>query len=139
MDKKLWTIFFTGFPFILLDAEGWHMMDWGHHMMDWWNIPYMGFWWIGVWIVQFVIAFLVYKDAEKSDKNGLLWFILVILPWVGFLFLIGYLVIQREKSETKEAIDNADEIIDERYAKGEITRDEYLEIKNDMKEMRNKW
>jgi len=139
MDKKLWTIFFTGFPFILLDAEGWHMMDWGHHMMDWWNIPYMGFWWIGVWIVQFIIAFLVYKDAEKSEKNGLLWFILVILPWTGFLFLIGYLVIQREKTETKEAIDNADEIIDERYAKGEITREEYLEIKNDMKEMRNKW
>ncbi|PNX46515.1 MAG: hypothetical protein BV457_07555 [Thermoplasmata archaeon M9B1D] len=114
-------------------------MDWGHHMMDWWNIPYMGFWWIGVWIFQFIIAFLVYKDAEKSEKNGLLWFILVILPWTGFLFLIGYLVIQREKTETKEAIDNADEIIDERYAKGEITREEYLEIKNDMKEMRNKW
>ena len=131
MDKRLWTIFFTGFPLLLLDAEGWHMMDW-------WDIPYMGFWWIGIWIVQFVIAFLVYKDAEKSDKNGLLWFILVILPWVGLLFLIGYLVIQREKTETKEAINNADKIIEERYAKGEITREEYLEIKNDMKEMRNK-
>ena len=139
MDKKLWTIFFTGFPFILLDIDGWHMMNWGHHMMDWWDIPYMGFWWIGVWIVQFVIAFLVYKDAEKSEKNGLLWFILVILPWVGLLFLIGYLVIRREKTETKEAIDNADKIVDERYAKGEITREEYLEIKNDMKELRNKW
>ena len=131
MDKKLWTIFFTGFPFIVLDIDGWHMMDW-------WDIPYMGFWWIGIWIVQFVIAFLVYKDAEKSDKNGLLWFILVILPWVGLLFLIGYLVIRGEKTETKEAIDNADKVIDERYAKGEITQDEYLEIKNDMKEMRNK-
>ena len=132
MDKKLWTIFFTGFPFIVLDIDGWHMMDW-------WDILYMGFWWIGVWIVQFVIAFLVYKDAKKSEKNGLLWFILVILPWVGLLFLIGYLVIRREKSETKEAIDNADKIVDERYAKGEITREEYLEIKNDMKELRNKW
>jgi len=138
MDKKLWTIFFTGFPLLLLDAEGWHMMDWGHHMMDWWDIPYMGFWWIGIWIIQFIIAFLVYKDAEKSDKNGLLWFILVILPWVGILFLIGYLVIRREKTEAKEAINNADKIIEERYAKGEITREEYLEIKNDMKEMRNK-
>ena len=132
MDKRLWTIFFTGFPFIVLDIDGWHMMDW-------WDILYMGFWWIGVWIVQFVIAFLVYKDAKKSEKNGLLWFILVILPWVGLLFLIGYLVIRREKSETKEAIDNADKIIDERYAKDEITRDEYLEIKNDMKELRNRW
>jgi len=114
------------------------MLDWDHHMMDWWGIPYMGFWWIGIWIIQFVIAFLVYKDAEKSKKNGLLWFILVILPWVGILFLIGYLVIRGEKTETKDAIVNADKIIDERYAKGEITREEYLEIKNDMKEMRNK-
>ena len=132
MDKKLWTIFFTGFPFILLDIDGWHMMNW-------WSIPYMGFWWIGIWIIQFVIAFLVYKDAEKSEKNGLLWFILVILPWIGLLFILGYLVIRREKTETKEAIDNADKIIDERYAKGKITREEYLEIKNDMIKMRNKW
>jgi putative membrane protein len=139
MIKKLWSLFFTVFPFIFLDADGWHMMDWGHHMMNWWGIPYIGFWWIGVWVIQFVIAFLVYKDAEKNEKNGLLWFILVILPWVGFLFLIGYLVIQREKTEAKEAIDNADKITDERYAKGEITREEYLEIKNDMKKMRDKW
>ena len=133
MIKKLWLSFFAVFPFIFLDIGGWHMMYWGHHMMDWRGIPYMGFWWIGVWVIQFVIAFLVYKDAEKSEKNGLLWFILVILPWVGLLFLIGYLVIRREKTETKEAIDNADKIIYERYAKGEITREEYLEIKNDMK------
>jgi len=132
------SIFLTGFPFILLDVDCCHMLDWDHHMMDWWGIPYMGFWWIGIWIIQFVIAFLVYKDAEKSKKNGLLWFILVILPWVGILFLIGYLVIRGEKTETKDAIVNADKIIDERYAKGEITREEYLEIKNDMKEMRNK-
>jgi len=126
------------FPFIVLNGNGWHMMDWGHHMMDWWNISYMGFWWIGVWVIQFILAFFAYKDAEKRKKNGLLWFILVILPWIGLLFLIGYLVMLGEKTETREAINNADKIIDERYAKGEITREEYLEIKNDMKKMRNK-
>ena len=76
------------------------MDDWGH-MMDWWDIPYIGFLWIGIWIVQLVIAFLVYKDAEKSEKNCLLWFILVILPWIGLLFIIGYLVIRREKTVSK--------------------------------------
>jgi putative membrane protein len=109
-----------------------------HHMMDWWNIPYMGFWWIGIWVIQFILAFFVYKDADEREKNGLLWFILVILPWIGILFLIGYLVMLGEKTETREAINNADKIIDERYAKGEITREEYLEIKNHMKKMRNK-
>ncbi|OGS40748.1 MAG: hypothetical protein A3K77_04060 [Euryarchaeota archaeon RBG_13_31_8] len=113
------------------------MDDW-NHMMDWWDIPFMGFWLIGVWVVQFVIAFLVYKDAEKRKNNGLLWFILVILPWIGFLFLIVYLVIRGEEIETKEAINNADKILDERYAKGEITQKEYFEIKNDIEKMKNK-
>jgi putative membrane protein len=138
MNKKFISIFLAGFSFIILDVDGWHMMDWDHHMMDWWGIPYMGFWWIGVWIIQFVIAFFVYKNAENGEKNGLLWFVLVILPWIGLLFLIGYLVIRGEKTTTMEAISNADKVIDERYAKGEITREEYLEIKNDMKKMRNK-
>ena len=131
MLKRLLNGFFAVFPFIVLNGNGWHMMDW-------WDIPYMGFWWIGVWVIQFILAIFVYKDAEKREKNGLLWFILVILPWIGLLFLIGYLVMLGEKTETREAINNADKIIDERYAKGEITRDEYLEIKNDMKKMRNK-
>ncbi len=138
MLKKFLNGFPAVFPFIVLNGNGWHMMDWSHHMMDWWNIPYMGFWWIGVWVIQFILAFFAYKDAKKREKNGLLWFILVILPWIGLLFLIGYLVMLGEKTETREAINNADKIIDERYAKGEITREEYLEIKNDMKKMRNK-
>ena len=78
------------------------MMDCDHYMMDWWDIPHMGFWWIEIWVIQFVIAFLIYKDAEKREKNGLLWFILVILPWIGVLFLIGYLVIEGEKTITKK-------------------------------------
>ncbi len=107
-------------------------------MMDWWGIPFMGFWWIGVWIVQLIIAFLVLRDAEKRKMNSLLWFILIILPWVGFLFIIGYLVVRSEEDETKESMDDALKILDERYAKGEITRKEYLETKLDIEKMRNK-
>jgi putative membrane protein len=139
MDKKFLSIFLAGFPFILLDVDGWHMMDWDHHMMDWWGIPFMGFWWIGVWIVQFVVAFLVYKDAEKRENNGLLWFILIILPWIGILFLIIYLIIREEKTVTMEGMNEAQKILDERYAKGEMTRKEYLQAKEDIEKKRGEY
>lgn len=105
-------------------------------MMDWWGVPAMGFWMIGIWIVFIVIAFLVYKDAEQRNMNGLLWFILVIIPWIGILFLIVYLIIRSEEAEIEEAIENAQKILDERYAKGEITREEYLQMKKDMEKRR---
>jgi putative membrane protein len=112
------------FPFIVLNGNGWHMM---------------GFWWIGVWIVQLIIAFLVLRDAEKRKMNSLLWFILIILPWIGILFIIGYLVVRSEKDEVEESLDGAHKILDERYAKGEITRREYQQAKMDIEEMRRKY
>lgn len=114
---------------ILLDVGDFHHMD---HMWDWWGVSNMGLWWIGVWLVQLVLAFMVYRDAEKKDKNGPLWFILVIIPWVGILFLIGYIVIRGEEVEADEAFEDAQRILDERYAKGEITRKEYLQMKKDL-------
>ncbi len=101
-------------------------------MMDWWGIPFMGFWWIGVWIIQFIVALLVYKDAEKRENNGLLWFVLVVLPWIGIIFLIIYLIIREEKTEIKETLSEAQKILDERYAKGELTRTEYLQAREDI-------
>jgi putative membrane protein len=133
-DRKYLGIICTGFLFVAL--EEWHMMD-GWHMMDWWGIPFLGFWWFGVWFVQFVIAALVYRDAEKREKNGLLWFVLVILPWIGIMFLIFYLIIQDEKSEDKEIMDYAQRILAERYAKGEMTRREYLQAKEDIEKKRS--
>jgi len=123
------TSMLQAFPFIILNGGDLHHMD---HMMDWWGIPNMGFWWIAVWVVQFILAFLVYKDAEKQEKNALLWFFLIILPWIGILFLIGYLVVRGEEADTEEAIENAQKVLDERYAKGEITRTEYLQMKKDI-------
>jgi len=124
--------------FVILNGGDFHhMMEWGPHMMNWWGIPYMGFWNIGLWIIQLIIAFLVLNDAEKRKMNGLLWFILIILPWIGILFIIGYLVVRREEDEVKESIDDALKILNERYAKGEITRKEYLQTKIDIKNMIN--
>ncbi len=106
-----------------------HMMDW-----DWFGIPYMWFWMIGIWLVLMVIAFLVYKDAEKREMNGLVWFILVILPWVGILFLIIYLIIREDKTPHDTHHKSANAILDERYAKGEITKQEYQQMKKDIEE-----
>ena len=132
LDKKLWTAFFAGFPFIVLNGGGFsHMMDdWGH-MMDWWGIPFMGFWMIAIWIVFIVIAFLVYRDAEERNMNGLLWLVLVILPWIGIVFLVIYLIIREDKGKQESPQKSAQKILDERYAKGEISREEYQKMKKD--------
>ena len=126
--------YLSDIPFFLMDADGWHMMgDWDHHMMDWWGIPFLGFWWIGIWIVQCIIAFLIFQDAEKRENNGVLWFVLVFLPGIGILFLIIYLLIREDATEMKEVMSDAQKVLDERYVKGEISRDEYLQAKEDIK------
>ena len=113
-------------------------MDWYHHMMDWWEIPFLGYWYIVLWVLQFIIAFLVYRDAEKRKMNSLFWFVLIILPWIGIFFIIGYLILRTEEDDSKESMDSAMIILDERYAKGEITRKEYLETRKEIENMRNK-
>ncbi|MFW6141884.1 MAG: SHOCT domain-containing protein [Candidatus Saliniplasma sp.] len=84
--------------------------------------------WPIVWIAVFlVIGIFVYRDAEKRGMNGLLWLVHVILPMVGVLFLIVYLLIRGDnKSETSKS---QKKILDERYALGDITDEEYKEIK----------
>lgn len=119
------------FPSVLLDVD-----DFGHMMSWWWGIPYISFWGILFWIVQIIIAVLVYKDAQKRKQNGLLWLVLIILPWVGILFLIIYLIIRREETDLNESIDESLNTLDERYAKGEITREEYFQIQKDLTKMR---
>lgn len=106
-----------------------HMMDWvnGYNMMGW----FMGPWMIGIWLIFLVIAYLVYKDAEKRGMNGVLWFVLVMLPWIGTIFLIAYLVIREQKQFPSDGKTPA-EILEERYAKGEITKEEYLRMKEDL-------
>ncbi|UCE39633.1 MAG: SHOCT domain-containing protein [Thermoplasmata archaeon] len=101
--------------------------------MDWWGMPFMGFWMIGLWLVFLVIAFLVYKDAEERGMSGLLWFILVILPWIGILFLVIYLIIRKDKVVDRPLQKSANAIIDERYARGEITREDYQRMKKDIR------
>jgi putative membrane protein len=95
-----------------------------------WRIFIMLFW----LFVFLVIAYLVYKDAKTRGMNGLLWGILVLIPFVGILFLIIYVVIRETTEhngspEKKSAMD----IVKERYAKGEISSEEFQKITEDLK------
>ncbi|VVB72265.1 Uncharacterised protein [uncultured archaeon] len=108
------------------------------HMMDW--FPFMGFGtgMIFVWLVSLAIAYLVYKDAEKRGMNGLLWGLPILIPWIGVLFLVLYLIMRDSGHRAAGAEASlparmtAGEILDERYAKGELTREIYLQMKGDL-------
>jgi len=73
-------------------------------MMDYY--PFMGFWSSLIWvIVVIVVAYLIYK-LIKTEK--------ILTP-------------------SKPLIKNADDILAERYAKGELTREQFLQMKEDLK------
>jgi putative membrane protein len=111
------------------------MMDymWGGY--NGFGFPFFGWGMMLIWLVLFlVIAYLVYQDANKRGMNGLLWGILVIIPMVGLLFLIIYIVIretgtQKPVAGGKTAMD----ILKERYAKGEITSEQFQKMSEDLK------
>lgn len=92
---------------------------------------YMDVWMIGVWLINLILAYLVYKDAGKRGMNGVLWGILVALPWIGIVFLFVYLITREEKYLSSEG--SHIKTLEERYARGEITREDYLRMKEDMK------
>jgi putative membrane protein len=113
------------------------MMD---YTMNW--FPFMGFGTVFAWFISLAVAYLVYRDAEKRDMNGLLWGLPILIPWIGILFLILYLIMRDSgrriaaKSEMP-AKTSVDEVLDERYAKGEVTRELYLQMKEDLKKPSN--
>lgn len=92
-----------------------------------------GIWVLVLWIFQLIIAYFVYRDAKERKMNAVLWTILVILPLVGYLFMVIYMIIRETEHPlpVKEGGD-ARKILDERYAKGEITTDEYRKMKEEL-------
>ena len=109
------------------------MMDsmWGGS----YGFPFLG-WGMGlIWLVLFlIIGYLVYQDANKRGMNGLLWGILVIIPMVGIIFLILYIVV-RESGSQKDLLEGttAIEILKGRYAKGELTSEQFKKMSEDLK------
>jgi len=111
------------------------MMDymWGGY--GGFGFPFWGFGMMLIWLVLFLIfGYLVYQDANKRGMNGLLWGILVIIPMAGLLFLVIYIVIretgtQRPVTGEKTPMD----ILKERYAKGELTSEQFQKMSEDLK------
>jgi uncharacterized membrane protein len=81
-----------------------------HHMMDWGHMSWWGFPFFGIWFIGFFIVVIV----------------------------IVYVIIHSEKIEEKEIMNDAQKILDERYAKGEMIRTEYIQAKEDIKEFNPK-
>jgi putative membrane protein len=112
-------------------------MDGFMHPFGVFGFPFFGFGMLFWWIIFLVIGYLVYQDANKRGMNGLLWFILVILPMVGIIFLLLYIVIRESsgaagvagvQGKEKTPID----LLKERYARGEITEEEYKRMKEEL-------
>jgi putative membrane protein len=62
------------------------------------------------------------------------------LVWLIFLIVVAYFVYKLIKSEKilapkKPLIQSATDIVDERYAKGELTREQYMQMKEDLKKI----
>jgi hypothetical protein len=56
---------------------------------------------LAVWIVQLLIAFLIYRDAKEQKMLAPVWAILAILPMFGFLVDVLYLIIREIRSSQK--------------------------------------
>jgi putative membrane protein len=99
------------------------------------GFPFFGLGMMLFWLVFFlIIAYLVYKDADSRGMNGLLWGILVFIPMVGILFLIIYVIVRETGgSRILPGEKSAMDILKERYAKGEITSEQFQKISDDLK------
>jgi len=84
----------------------------GWHMMGDWDHHMMDWW---------GVPFLGY------------WFIGIV---IGVTLLFAYLILHNEKMLDEEIISDANKTLDERYAKGEISRNEYIQAKEDLQKFR---
>jgi putative membrane protein len=104
-------------------------------MTDWWVVSSMGVWLLLLWIVFIIIAVLIYNDVQERKMNGLLWFVLVVLPYIGIMFLITYLVIRKEKQNFQSSQKDILDVFYERYTRGKISSGAYQKMKLEQKGM----
>lgn len=60
--------------------------------------------------------------------HGIFWLLLI----AGIVLLIGWLLQARSSASREQASESALEILEKRYARGEITRDEFERMKRDL-------
>jgi len=72
------------------------------------------------------------------DDYSFGWHIGMSLVWLVFLIVVAYLIYKLIKQEkifapSRQVAKSAEDILSERYAKGELTRDQYMQMKEDLK------
>ncbi|MFA5268964.1 MAG: SHOCT domain-containing protein [Methanoregula sp.] len=100
-----------------------------------WGFPFFGMWGMMlVWFIVFlIIGYFVYQDANKRGMNGLLWGILIIIPMIGILALILYVILRESGGNKITDGKTAMDILKERYAKGEITSEQFQTMSEELK------
>ena len=56
---------------------------------------------IAVWIVQLLIAYLIYRDAKEQKMLAPVWTIMAIVPVLGYVTDVLYLIIREVRSPQK--------------------------------------
>ena len=87
----------------------------------------------------------VLKNATLLSHDGwvlrwgasLFWYGMALI-WLIFLIVVAYLVYKLIKSgkilaPKEPSVKSVADILDERYAKGELTREQYMQMKEDLK------
>jgi len=96
--------------------------------------PFFGLGMMLFWFLIFlIIGYIVFLDANARGMHGLLWWILIIIPMIGIIALFLYVILRESRGEkiTQKELKPLD-ILKERYAKGEITSEDYHKMKGDL-------
>jgi hypothetical protein len=54
---------------------------------------------VAFWPIQFAVALLVYADAKRMGTSAVAWFVLVLIPGVGFIIALLYYIVTRIGTE----------------------------------------
>ncbi|WP_321507439.1 hypothetical protein [uncultured Methanoregula sp.] len=49
---------------------------------------------IGIWVIQLLVAWLIFRDAKEQKMLAPVWVILAIIPMFGLLTDVLYLIIR---------------------------------------------
>lgn len=108
-------------------------------MMNVWRgggfgFPFFGMGMMLFWFLIFIIiGYIVYQDANKRGMNGLLWWILIVIPMIGIFALFLYVIIREVGGQKKDPEGQVPiNILKERYAKGEISTEEFQIMKGEL-------
>jgi hypothetical protein len=56
---------------------------------------------IGLWVIQLLIAFLIYRDAKEQKMFAPVWTIMAIVPVLGYVTDVLYLIIREVRPSRK--------------------------------------